>query len=116
MTAPRLSIPLELEAAEHVPDGMGGFTSGWRRLGRVWAEMHSGTGGERAAGLGQQSVVTWRITLRAAPMGDPRRPRAEQRLTMGAGASRRRFRIDAVAERDPGQRYLVCFVTEEIPA
>ena len=116
MKAPRLIIPLELEAQERVSDGMGGFVQGWKRVGRVWAEMRAGSGGEQSYGLGAQSVVVWRITVRAARGGDPRRPGAGQRLSLGAGAARRSFRIEAVAETDPGQRYLICYAKEEVAA
>lgn len=113
MSVPRLTVPLQLEERVQVPDGMGGFAQNWAVLGRVWADMRSGTGGERTAGLGQQGVVTWRVILRAAPAGDPRRPRPDQRLVMGAGPSRRIFRIEAVAEAGMGGRHLVCFAKEE---
>lgn len=116
MNAPRLNIPLELETPIREPDGMGGFRTRWTALGRVWAEMRAGTGAERAGGIAPQSVVNWQITLRAAPVADPRRPRPDQRLSMGAGASRRHFRIEAVAEAGPGQRFLICRATEETGA
>ena len=57
-------------------------------------------------------TVTYRITVRAAPFGAPRRPKPEQRLREGA----RVFRIAAVAEDDADGRYLTCFAQEEVPA
>ncbi|MTH33911.1 head-tail adaptor protein [Paracoccus limosus] len=113
MSGPRLTVPLVLASPVRVADGMGGFKLSWQPVGQVWAEMRSGAGGERFAEVGAQSVVTWRITVRAAPVGDPRRPRPEQRFLMGEGAAQRRFRIEAVAEADPGGRYLVCVAKEE---
>lgn len=111
MRAPR--VPLVLESPLRLPDGMGGFALAWQPAGRIWAAMRSGAGGEQAVGAGARSVVSWRITVRAAPVGDPRRPRPEQRLRMGAGAGARHFRIEAVAESDPAGRWLVCTATEE---
>ncbi|MBT0781623.1 head-tail adaptor protein [Paracoccus sp. pheM1] len=113
MRAPRPTVPLVVEAPLGVPDGMGGFRLTWQEVGRLWAEMRSGAGAERIAEVGAQSVVTWRITVRAAPAGDARRPRPEQRLRLGAGAAARRFRIEAVAESDAGGRWLVCIAKEE---
>ncbi|MFC3526816.1 head-tail adaptor protein [Paracoccus mangrovi] len=112
-TARRLTVPLVIETPIREADGMGGFRLVWRDIGRIWAEMRSGAGGERFAEVGAQSVVTWRIFVRAAPMGDPRRPRPEQRLRMGEDPQARRFRIEAVAEDDARGRWLVCVAKEE---
>lgn len=113
MNVPRLTVPLVIEEPIRQADGMGGFRLTWQDAGRIWAEMRSGAGGERFAEVGAQSVVTWRITVRAAPAGDPRRPRPEQCLRMGEGPDARRFRIGAVAESDPQGRWLVCVAKEE---
>ena len=113
MSVPRLTVPLVLESAVRVADGMGGFQLTWQPVGQLWAEMRSGAGGERFAEVGAQSVVNWRITVRAALAGDPRRPRPDQRLRMGTGPAERRFRIEAVAESDREGRYLVCIAKEE---
>lgn len=107
-------VPLLLEAPVSLPDGMGGFALSWRTVGRIWAGLRSGSAGERGSDIGAQSVVTWRIKVRAAPVGDPRRPRPEQRLRMGEGASERRFRIVTVAEDDARGRWLLCTAREEI--
>ncbi|MBY0136564.1 head-tail adaptor protein [Paracoccus yeei] len=113
MSLPRLTVPLVLESPVRAADGMGGFALSWQPIGRIWAEMRSGAGAERFAEVGAQSVVNWRITVRAAAAGDPRRPRPEQRLRLGAGPAERRFRIEAVAEIDRIGRYLVCIAKEE---
>ena len=113
MNAPRLSVPLVIESPVREPDGMGGYRLIWQDIGRIWAEMRSGAGGERSAEVGARSVVTWRIIVRAALAGDPRRPRPEQRLRMGDGPDARRFRIEAVAESDPQGRWLTCIAKEE---
>ncbi|MBK5944918.1 phage tail protein [Rhodobacter veldkampii DSM 11550] len=112
MSAPRLNRRLVLEEARRVPDGAGGHVLDWVGLGEVWAEVRAGAGRERAGELLTLALVAWRITLRAAPEGSPRRPRPEQRLREGG----RVFRILAVAEADPGARYLTCFAQEEVVA
>ena len=113
MNAPRLTVPLVIESPVREADGMGGYRLVWQDTGRIWAEMRSGAGGERFAEVGARSVVTWRITVRAALAGDPRRPRPEQRLRMGEDPQARRFRIEAVAEDDARGRWLVCVAKEE---
>lgn len=109
MAAPRLNLRLALEASERQSDGMGGHALVWRQLGWLWAAMDAGSGRERFAEVGPESVVTWRITVRGAPAGDPRRPQAGQRLRM----TNRLFRIEAVAESDATGRWLTCFAREE---
>lgn len=108
-TVPRASVPLILESPERVADGMGGYRMVWRPLGIVYAQLRAGSGGERQGEVGASSIVAWRISLRAARMGDPRRPRPEQRFRMGM----RVFRIDAVAEADPAGLWLDCMAREE---
>lgn len=107
--SPRLNVRLALEAPERQGDGLGGYQVVWTRLGWLWAEMKAGSGRERFAEVGPESVVGWRITVRAAPMGDPRRPSPGQRLRM----NQRLFRLEAVAERDAAGRWLTCFAREE---
>lgn len=109
MGAPRLNVRLSLETPERQGDGMGGHAVIWRQLGWLWAEMDAGSGRERFAEVGPESVVAWRITVRGAPVGDPRRPAAGQRLRLGS----RLFRIEAVAERDAQGRWLTCVAREE---
>ena len=110
MSAPVLDRLLVLEQATRAPDGAGGFTSTWAAICTHWAEVTSGAGRQTAGEEVFLAQVPYRITLRAAPYGDPARPRPEQRLRDGA----RIFSILAVAERDA--RYLVCFAREEVPA
>lgn len=105
----RLNTPLVLEAPRRVEDGIGGHSVVWTPLGQVWAEMRAAAGRESRGEVGAVSVVTWAVTLRAAPAGDPRRPAAGQRLRHGP----RLFRIEAVAEADPAGRFLTCFAKEE---
>lgn len=112
MNRGQLNVPLVLETPERVSDGMGGYRLDWRPLGQLWAGMRAGAGGEKFAEVGAKSVVTWRITVRAALSGDPRRPRAEQRFRMGT----RLFRIASVAEEGAEGRYLTCIATEEVMA
>lgn len=112
MKAPRLSRRMTLEAAVRLPDGAGGFTLDWQGLGEVWAEVRPGSGRERAGEFVTLASVPYRITLRAAPVGAPARPRPDQRLREGA----RVFRILAVTEADPRGHYLTCFAHEEVVA
>lgn len=105
----RLNTRLALEAAERQPDGLGGYATDWRQLGWLWAEMDARSGREQGTGAGLVSVVRWRITTHAAPVGDPRRPRPGQRFRLG----QRLFVIEAVAERDTAGRFVDCFAREE---
>lgn len=109
MSAPRATIPLVLERPERVGDGMGGYRIEWRALGILYAQMRAGSGAERQGEVGAESVVPWRITVRAARLGDPRRPSAGQRFRMGG----RVFRIEAVAEADRAGLWLECRTREE---
>lgn len=112
MKVPVLNRQLVLEAPERVPDGAGGFIEVWSELGVLWAQMKPGTGVERAGEFVTLASVPWKITVRAAPEGSPRRPRPEQRFREGT----RVFRILAVAEADAGAHYLICFAREEVVA
>lgn len=109
MGVPDLNTRLALETAERQPDGLGGHRTVWRPLGWLWARLESRSGREQGNGVGMVSVVQWRVTLRAAPVGDPRRPRSGQRLRHGT----RLFLIEAVAEADAAGRFLDCFAREE---
>lgn len=103
---------LALEEAQRVADGAGGYSLAWVALGALWAQVDAGTGRERAVESVTQSIVGYRITVRAAPSGSPRRPRPEQRFREGT----RVFRIVAVAERDARGMYLDCTCIEEVVA
>ncbi|SNR58701.1 head-tail adaptor protein [Paracoccus sediminis] len=109
MSGPKLGVRLDLERSVRQQDGMGGYRIVWQPIGALWAEMRAGSGQERGAEVGPESVVSWRITVRGAKVGDLRRPVAGQRLRMG----RRLFAIEAVAERDVTGRWLTCFAREE---
>lgn len=106
---PRLDVPLILEQSHRTADGMGGFRLSWQPVGQLWAQLRAGAGRERFAQVGAESTVPWRITLRGAPVGDPRRPCPDQRFRMGT----RLFRITSVAEGDAQGRYLLCTAFEE---
>lgn len=109
MSAPRLSIPLVLEARARRPDGMGGQQSEWIERGTLWGALDAHAGREARGEIGAISVVTWRITLRGVPPGDPRRPQPGERLRLGT----RLFRIEAVAEEGRAGHWLVCHAREE---
>lgn len=108
----RLNRRLALEGLVRVADGLGGFADNWQGLGMLWAEVLPRTGREVSADQRLASAMGYRITVRAAPVGAPSRPRPDQRFREGA----RVFRILAVAERDAVGRYLTCFAEEEEPA
>ena len=112
MSVPNLNVRLELEGSVRQGDGMGGYRTVWQRIGTLWAEMKAGVGQERGAQVAPESVVSWRITVRGARAGDPRRPAAGQRMRMG----QRLFVIEAVAERDGAGHWLTCFAREEAQA
>ncbi len=103
---------LTLEEAVRLPDGAGGYTESWAALGQLWAQVDARSGRERAAQSVTVSEVAYVITVRAAPVGSPRRPRAEQRFREGA----RVFGIVSVAERDLRGMYLDCRAIEEVVA
>ena len=111
MNVTQLTRQLVLEEPQRVEDGAGGFSVAWAPVGTVWAEVKAGAGRERAGELVALSTVPYRITVRAAAVGAPSRPKPEQRFREGE----RLFSILAVAERDPGARYLTCFAHEEVP-
>lgn len=112
MSAPRLTRPLLLEAVQTAGDGAGGFAHNWASLGTLWAELRAGSGREVAGEDVVISTIPYRITVRAAPVGSPARPKPDQRFRDGS----RIFTILSVAERDPDARYLVCTAREEVPA
>ncbi|WP_299559736.1 phage head closure protein [uncultured Sulfitobacter sp.] len=109
MSAPRLNRQLVLEAPDLLHDGAGGFVAGWVPLGVLWGEIAARTGREAALSGAPVSRMTFRITVRGAPVGSAERPTAQQRFRLGT----RIFTIEAVAERDVSGRYLTCFAHEE---
>ena len=110
MKVPRLNRRLTLESPARIADGAGGFSESWTALGVHWAAVLPRTGKESTAIGATIASVSYRIVVRAAPMGSAARPEAEQRFRDGS----RLFRISAVTEHDPNGRYLVCFATEEV--
>ncbi|MDJ0859378.1 MAG: head-tail adaptor protein [Dinoroseobacter sp.] len=113
MKVPNLNRKLSLEERQQSPDGAGGFSEAWTPLGTLWAEIDHRTGRETARRPATAvSLTTLRIIVRGAPVGDPSRPKPEQRFREG----QRIYRILAVAERDPNARFLTCFADEEVGA
>ncbi len=109
MTAPRLNRQLTLETRIRTRDGAGGFRQTWHPLGVLWAEVKPLSGRETArSGVGY-STQSYRITLRASPVGQNDRPSADQRFRDG----NRIYGITAVAEAGADGRYLICRATEE---
>jgi len=112
MSTPNLNRKLVLEDAVQVSDGAGGYAESWVALGEVWAEVAAGTGREKAGEFITVSTVPYRITVRAAPVGAPSRPKPDQRFRDDT----RLFRIHAVTEADSSAHYLVCYANEEVLA
>ena len=110
MSAPVLRHKLVLESAGEVPDGMGGVSRSWAALGTLWADLKPRSAREGRGPGGAVALAGYRITVRAAPVGDARRPVPGQRLALGT----RRFAIEAVTEADALGRYLICHATEEV--
>lgn len=110
MMRPRLNRQLVLEGAVRSPDGAGGYSESWVALGALWAEVGARNGRERVEAEAAVSAVSYRIVVRAAPVGAVSRPRPEQRFREGA----RLFVIQAVAEQDADGQFLTCFAEEEV--
>ncbi|MFS4439064.1 head-tail adaptor protein [Paracoccaceae bacterium GXU_MW_L88] len=104
----RLRDRLLLEAPQQVPDGAGGWRNHWQILGELWAAITPASVGETAFGGREVGLTRYRITVRAAPMGSDRRPRAGARFRKGS----RIFEVQAVREADAAARYLTCLVEE----
>ncbi|MGB0499439.1 MAG: head-tail adaptor protein [Rubricella sp.] len=100
---------VQLETPLDTGDGAGGRVPGWRVLGRIWVNRLYG--GTRLREEGERDIarLTVRFETRAAPHGDPRRPRAGQRLS-GEG---RVWTIRAVRESDPRGGWLELITEEE---
>lgn len=111
MRAPRLNRALILESPSQTPDGAGGFTLTWTTIGTLWGDVASGSGRDPAGVEFSLSTVPYRITVRGAPVGSPRRPLPEQRFRDGS----RVYHLVAVTEADPDGLYLTCFAREEVP-
>lgn len=110
MAPVRLLRRLVLESAETVPDGSGGFAVTWVAEGTLWADVTARSGREEFVGAVGRPRVTYRIVVRGAPAGAPRRPRTDQRLREGA----RVFDILTVSERDRAGRYLEILAEEGV--
>lgn len=112
MRVPRLNRRMVLEVRRESANGSGGLRFEWEALGSHWVSVSPGAGRELVMGGVTQSELTLTLVLRATPHGSTARPAAGQRLREGA----RVFRILAVQEADPDQRYLTCLAKEETAA
>lgn len=108
--APRIGTQLVLESPERVADGGGGAVLTWVPQGTVWAEVVASGGREASFGERTHAVVTHRVTLRAAPLGSPRRPVPTQRFRNG----NRIFAILGVAEQGTDGAWLTAWVEEGV--
>lgn len=105
---PKLDRRLDLEDRVETPDGSGGFTVSWAKLGTLPAQVSVRSGRERPIGERNVSSVSYRILVRAAPVGAAARPRPDQRFRDGA----RFYSIVAVAENNTSDLYLECWAEE----
>lgn len=96
MSGVTLSRRLTLEERVATPDGSGGHAVDWRALGTLWADVRPRSAAEAFVGERPTARVSYRILVRAAPVGAPSRPRADQRFRDG----NRVFDILAVSDRD----------------
>ncbi len=111
MSLPNLNRALALEAPTQTPDGAGGFALSWTMVGTLWGEVMPGSGRDPAGVEITLATVPYRITVRGAALGSPRRPVPEQRFRDGT----RIYLILAVTEHDQDGMYLTCFAREEVP-
>jgi head-tail adaptor len=111
MNIPNLSRALTLETPTQTPDGAGGFALTWTEVGTLWGEVTAGSGRDPAGVEITLATVPYRITVRGAPIGSPRRPAPEQRFRDGT----RVYHLVAVTERDAEGLYLTCHAREEVP-
>lgn len=103
-----LNTEMVLEAPNRVTDGGGGHDVIWDPIGTLWVDMQAVSGREGLSGAREQSRVTHRITLRAAPVNSPRRPTSACRFRQGE----RIFAIRGVADADDRRQFLTCWAEE----
>lgn len=107
---PLLTRALMLETPVRTADGAGGFSVEWTLLGHLWCDLRPRAGRVAKSEGTPVARVPVTIITRAAPQGDPRRPKAGQRLRL----QDRTFPIDAVTEYDAAGKYLICTCTQEL--
>ena len=110
MSLPRLCRLMYPDSPVRQSDRAGGFTESWLELGAMWCEVLVRNGCATVQGGAPVSAVSYKVTVRSAPMGHPERPTAGQRFSDGT----RHFHIRAVAERAGIGSFPVCFVDEEV--
>lgn len=108
---PVLNRALELQVRVETPDGAGGYSWVWTPKGVLWGDVRLRSGRDARQGHAIVAQASYRIIVRAAPVGSPSRPRPDQRFREGT----RLFAILAVAETDPEGRFLTCYAEEEVP-
>lgn len=105
---PVLNRKLVLETPVPLADGAGGARVSWSPLGALWAEVRASAGSETEQGDVTVSAVTYRITVRAAPLDRLSRPRPNQRFR----DTDRVFAIEAVLELGTDGRFLTCIARQ----
>ena len=106
----RLSRRLVLEEPRRQPDGLGGHALIWQPLGGLWAEITPRSSREDFVGAQVRPRVLHRIIIRTAPLGNPSRPRPDQRFREGT----RIFDILTVTEHGTDGRYLEILAEEGV--
>lgn len=110
MTVPQLNRSLTLLTPVQTPDDAGGLVTNWVSLGILWAELRPASNREASGPAGPVSRSAYKVTVRGAEIGSPRRPKPGQRFTIGSRA----FDVETVVERDLDGRYLTCLCKEEV--
>jgi len=104
---PILARRFTLEAPTRVSDGGGGHETQWTALGTIWGALRPASAREVEIAGRPASRVTHRLTLRLS-LDPSARPRADQRLRLGA----RIFAIRGVAEDEGGRAFLTVWAEE----
>lgn len=107
-----LNWPLALEERQRSADGSGGYTETWIELGLLWGDVRARGASTTEVTAGATTLVRYRIFVRGAREGDPKRPQVGQRFRNGSKA----YTIDSVSENDPRGAYLMCVAREEVLA
>lgn len=109
MKQPHLNRSLALEHPVQTADNAGGFVTEWQMLGILWAALTPASTREAAGQAAPLARAAYKVIVRAAPNGSPRRPRPGQRFRAGI----RIFAVETVTEYDTDARYLQCLTKEE---
>lgn len=107
-----LKWQLALEDRQRIPDGSGGYSESWVPLGTVWAHVQARGVSATEVSAGSTTLVRYKITVRGAPEGSPKRIKTGQRFRNGSKV----YTVDSVSESDATGLYLVCSARKEVLA